>query len=233
MQHRIYPHGPFDALAPGVWRVKGGLSLPFTRNMIVVRLASGDLLIHSVVALSADGMRALEALGRPAYAIVPSAHHLLDAPYYKTRYANLTMLTIAAIRSEVERRVKIDGTVEDLLPALGIRLHPVPATKATEYVYDVPMPAGGRMLMANDVLGNVGAGADNFMGRNVLRHIWVPSGPPTVARLYRWTQAKDVNAIRRFLAGLAGTPDLRLVTVSHGEPVRDDPSAKLKALASA
>jgi len=46
------------------------------------------------------------------------------------------------------------------------------------------------------------------------------------------TQAKDVKAIRRFLAGLGNIRDLRLVTVSHGAPIRETPAAALKALAS-
>jgi len=178
-------------------------------------------------------MRAVEGLGRPAFAIIPSLFHLLDADFYKRRYPALQMLTPAAIRDKVAAKVPVDATVEDVLPSLGIGFHPVPATKTTEHVYDVPMPEGGRMLIINDVLGNVGAGAPGFVGQTFIRNVWVPSGPPTVARLYRWTQAKDVEAIKRFLAGLAATPDLRLITVSHGEPIRDNPAGKLRALAPA
>jgi hypothetical protein len=231
--HRIFPHGSLEELAPSVWRVKGGLAFPFTRNMIVLRLESGDLLLHSVVAMNAAGMAALERLGRPAYAIIPSLHHLMDAPFYKRRYPDLMMLAPESLRSAIEQKVKVDATVEDVLPALGIRLHAVPATKAVEYVYEAPMPAGGRMLMVNDALGNVGAGSDNFLGRALFRHIWVPRGEPRLGRLYRWTQARDAGEIQRFLARLATTRDLRLVTVSHGEPIREGAAAKLRALAPA
>lgn len=231
--HRVFSHGPIEELAPGVWRVRGGLSFPLYRNMIIVRLPSGELLIHSVVALNDEGMRALEQLGRPAFAIVPNKYHLRDAGFYKARYPSLQMLTPATIRDAIAPKVPVDATVEDVLPRLGIGFHPVPATKTAEHVYDVPMPDGGRMLIINDVLGNVGAGAPGLVGQAFIRNVWVPSGPPTVARLYRWTQVKDIGAIRRFLAGLAATPDLRLITVSHGEPIRDDPAGKLRALASA
>ena len=87
------------------------------------------------------------------------------------------------------------------------------------------------MLIVNDVLGNVGAGAPGVIGQAFIRNVWVPSGAPRVARLYRWTQVKDIAAVRRFLAGLAATPGLRLVTVSHGEPITDDPSGTLTRLA--
>lgn len=231
-EHRIFPHGGFEELASGVWRVRGGLPFPFTRNMIVVRLPGG-LLLHSVVALDEAGMQMLERLGRPAWSIVPSTAHKMDAPFYAKRYPDLKTLAPAAVRSAVEAKVAVDGTVEDVLPGLGIKLHAVPATKTPEYVYELAMPGGGRMLMANDALGNVNAAADNFLGQNLIRHIWVPGGDPAVGRLYRLTQAKDADAIRRFLAGLANVPDLRLVTVSHGDPIRESPAAKLRALAPA
>ncbi len=230
-EHRIYPHAPFEALAPGVWRVKGGLPFPLTRNMIVIRLAGGELLLHSVVALDDAGMKALEALGHPAYAIVPSAAHKMDSPFYKARYPAIAMLAPAAIRDRAASNVAITGTVEEILPRLNIKLHAVPATRTHEYVYEVPMPAGGTMLMFNDVLGNVGAGAPGFVGQNIMPHVTVPRGGPTVPRIFRWTQVRDVAAVRRFIGGLADIPDLRLATVSHGDPITSDVAAKLRSVA--
>lgn len=228
--HRIHPHGELQEIATGVWLVEGRLPIPITRNMIVVRLPSGELLLHSVIALSERGMKALEALGRPAFAIIPSKSHVGDAGFYKARYPDIQMLAVKALRPEHGANVPIDADVEDVLPRFGIVLHPVPATKAVEYVYEVPLAGGGRMLIANDVLGNVGAGAPGLLG-SMLTQFLLPKRDPEIARIYRLTQAKDVAAIRRFLSGLGGIPDLRLVTVSHGAPIRDAPAAKLKALA--
>lgn len=231
--HRVFPHGPIEELAPGVWRVRGGLSFPLYRNMIIVRLPSGELLIHSVVALDDNGMRALELLGRPAFAIIPNRYHYQDAGFYTARYPSLRMLTLAAIRDAIALKAPVDATVEEVLPRLGVGFHPVPATRSPEHVYDVAMPEGGRMLIINDILGNVGADAPGFIGRTFIRNVMVASGRPRVPRIYRWTQVKDLGAIKRFLAGLAATPDLRLVTVSHGEPIGDDPAGTLRAVASA
>jgi hypothetical protein len=133
MPHRIFPHDPPERLTEGVWRVRGGLSFPLYRNMIIVRLASGDLVIHSAVAMDDAGMKALEALGRPAYLIVPNRGHVMDAAFYKQRYPGMMVLTLAAIRDAVAAKTPVDATVEDILPALGFRLHAVPATRAEEY----------------------------------------------------------------------------------------------------
>jgi hypothetical protein len=198
--------------------------------MIVIRLASGGLVLHSLVALNEAGMKALEALGRPAYAIVPSQHHQMDAPFYRARYPDLMILCPEAARKYVEPHARIDGTVEDVLPALGVRLHAVPGLKIVEYAYDVPMPEGGRMLILNDVLGNVGA-TRGLIGWLIFRPLIEPGNGPRVADYFRRRHVRDLDTVKCFLAGLGTIRDLRLVTVSHGEPITDDPAAKLRALA--
>jgi hypothetical protein len=227
--YRIHHHDAAEALAPGVWRIRGNLTLPVTRNMIVIRLASGGLLLHSLIALDEAGMKALEALGRPAYAIVPSQHHQMDAPFYRARYPDLMILCPEAARIYVEPRSRIDGTVEDILPALGVRLHTVPGIKIVEYAYDVPMPEGGRMLLLNDVLANVGA-TRGFLGWLIFRKLIEPSEGPRVGDYFRRKHVRDLDTVNRFLAGLGTIRNLRLVTVSHGDPVAHDPASALKAL---
>jgi hypothetical protein len=141
------------------------------------------------------------------------------------------MMCVTAARAGIE--IAVDFTVEEVLPQIGFVLHPVPATKAIENVYEFAMPAGGRMLIANDVLGNVGAGADGFVGQAIVNRLWVPDrSGPDIGRVYRWMLARDVVQIRRFLADLANVPDLRLITVSHGDPITESPAEKLRALAA-
>jgi hypothetical protein len=229
--HRIYPHGHLQELAPEVWLLRGSSPRPVSRNMVVVRLISGDLVLHSVIALDDQGMKELEALGRPAYAIVPSMHHVMDAAFYKRRYPGLMMLCPDPIRLAIEVEVGIDDTVENVLPALGIRLHAVPATRSFEYVYDMPLSAGGRMLVFNDVMGNRGAPAKGVLGFLFGRLLWVGDKKPDVPPLYRMAVAKDRSAIRWFVANLGATHGLRLVTFSHGDPLTEHPGAILKSLA--
>ena len=46
--------------------------------------------------------------------------------------------------------------------------------------------------------------------------------PLGVTRIYRWMMTKDLKAITDFAHHLADIPDIRLITVSHGEPVLED-----------
>lgn len=228
--HKIHPHGLPEQLSDGVWIVKGSLAYPLHRNMVILRLPTGELLLHSVVALDDAGKMALDALGRPTWAIVPSASHMMDISLYKSRYPNLKVVAPAAILNAVEAKVPVVASVEDALPQFGFRLHEVPAARFPEYVYEFPLRTGGRMLIANDALGSRNTGdSSKFMGRLMTSLTGVPGNRLGIARIYRMAMTKDLAALRRFVAGLAEVPDLRLVTVSHGDPVTHDCAAALKA----
>ena len=230
---QIYPYTPPEAIADGVWRVRGNLAYPLHRNMIILRLANGDLVLHSVVAMEDSGLRALEALGRPAYAIVPSTIHVMDAPFYRAHYPAMKQLAPSASMAEIGRTVAIDGAVEDVLPSLGVKLHAVPGTKMVEFVYEFPLAGGGRALVANDIFGSAHAADDTrILGRLIVSHIAVPGHHLGIPRIYRWRFITDLAVVRSFAGDLAAIPDLRLVTVSHGDPVTAAPAEALRAVAA-
>lgn len=233
LPHAIYPYGPPEAIADGIWVIRGNLSYPLHRNMVVLRLPGGELVLHSVVAMEKAGLEALEALGTPAYSIVPSTLHTMDAPFYKQRYPGMKQLAPAAAMAEIGRTVALDGSVEHVLPSLGFTLHRVPGTKIAEFVYEAPLPGGGRLLMANDVFGSDHAADDTrLLGRLIVSHIAVPGHHLGIPRIYRWRFITDIGAVRAFAGDLAAAPDLRLITVSHGDPVTTAPADALRAIAT-
>ena len=229
--HQIFPHGPLEQLSEGVWRVRGTLSFPLMRNMIVLRLKTGDLLLHSVVALDAAGLAELKALGRVSHIVVPHVAHQLDTNFYRERFPDAKVLAPESARQAVAARGRLEGTVEEVLPGLGFTLHLAPGTKTPEYVYEWPLPSGGRLLMLSDLWGGTDAAdRSKFRGRTLVTFIAAAPAPLGLTRIYRWMMAKDVGAIRQFAHDLAKIPDIRLITVSHGEPVREDCAAALQAI---
>ena len=85
-------HEPWQKLSENLWWVRGPIpGIALQRCMTVVRLADGRLLIWSAMALDDASMQELEAWGTPAFLIVPSALHRLDAPAYKARYPKLSV----------------------------------------------------------------------------------------------------------------------------------------------
>lgn len=233
MAHRIFPHGLPEQLSNGVWRVRGGLVFPLHRNMIVLRMPSGELLLHSAVAMDDAGLKALGELGRPAYVVAPHHQHAMDAPFYAERYPGLKVLTPTVHREAVAAKSPGTLAMEDVLPGLGFTLHATPASRVLEYVLEWPLPSGGRMLIVNDALGSSDmTDKSKLLGRYVLGALGTPHDRLGIARIYRLSNVKDLAAHKAFIEHLADIPDLRLLTVSHGEPVKGDVAAALRAAAA-
>lgn len=71
-----------------IWEVSDALQIlgvEFGHRMTVVKLSSGDLWVHSPVALSNTVQTALTSLGTPCYFVAPSAFHdMYWEPYFNT-----------------------------------------------------------------------------------------------------------------------------------------------------
>ncbi len=219
-ENHVHPHGPVTEVVPGLWAVQGSLARgPIPRNMGIVRLADGTLLLHSVVALDPDGMQALAALGTASVMVVPSRFHRSDAVVYKNRYPDLLVVAPRASRASVERLVPVDADAEQALAPLGIEAISVPGCKQVELVYDVPVD-GGRALLCCDVLFNMQEhlpGVSGFFFRYVTRS----TGFFGISGLGRLLFMTDRPALREWLEQQAARDDLRAIVVSHGTPVTD------------
>lgn len=222
--HKIFPHGPLEPIAPGLWRVVGSLPFPLKRNMFVYRLPDGGLLLYSVVAMDEAGMAALEALGAPTWMVVPHTMHTMDAGFYAERYPNMKVAAPDAVRAR-RPALRVDATPEAGLAPLGIGVHEVPGGKCAEVVLDLPIE-GGRALIFTDLLGQ------NEGPVNAVVRLMGPPGGAGVARVVKLRQIKDKRAVRGFLERLAETPDLRLIAGCHGGVVDADCAAWLRSAAA-
>jgi hypothetical protein len=79
--------------------------------MTVMRVAGGDLAVHSAVRMSEPDMQRLDAIGRVAFVIAPNPFHASEAPWYATRYPEAMTLIPEPMRRKQERRMRIDGTL--------------------------------------------------------------------------------------------------------------------------
>jgi len=108
------PHGELVQLAENLWWVMGDLpNMGLKRSMTVARTTTGELVLHSAIAMDEDGMAQLEDLGRLAYLVVPNGWHRLDAPRYKARYPGLQVICPSKSRDFVEKKLPVDGTYDD------------------------------------------------------------------------------------------------------------------------
>ena len=221
---KIYPHGKPAPFAPGLWQVRGTLAFPLIRKMVIHRLPDETLLLHSVVAMDEDGMRALEAIGTPSVMVVPHPMHTMDAPFYARRYPDMKVVAPRDIAASLAGKLEVHATPEEALPALDIQPAVIPGMKYTEVVLDVPAAEGGRALLFTDL---VGRGKPKGLIARVL-------GPPRgsgVARIVKFRQIADRESVRGFLRRAAHTPSLRAAMGTHPQPGTDDASGFLRGAA--
>ena len=209
------------ALADGVWTTRapvGFLGLRLTSTMTVLRLAGGDLLLYSPVALTPERRAAVEALGPVAHLYAPNLFHHLWIGEWAAAFPGARVHAPSGLARK-RPGLRIDrshgvgaapepafaGSVEEL-PIAGFRM------KETALLH---RPSG--TLVVADLVSNVGrpshgwtatyARAMGFYDRIALS--WI----------IRCTGFDDKKAARRSLQGILDRPFDRF-TVGHGEPVR-------------
>lgn len=224
MTHPIFPHGEPRRLSENLWQVAGSLKLPVPRNMTIVRSARGELVLYSVIAMHEEGMRALEALGRPALMVIPHRRHQLDAPFYKARYPSLRVLAPDA--REV-RGVPVDGGLGELA-GLGLDAYVLPGNSYEDVVLEIPL-ADGRALCVCESLGNV---APSGWMKPLFKLLGPPGDSFGVARAVRWREIDDRTALRTWLLNQAARGDVRLLLFGHGEALVSDVPAALRRAAA-
>ena len=227
----IHPHGDVEALASNLWQVTGSLGKsPLPRNMVVWRSQTGGLLIHSGVCLDEEAMGELEALGEVRWIVVPCPLHRADAQPYRERYPKAQLLCPAAAREKVEEVVSVDATMEEVLPELGVILHVPQGLKPFELHLELPLKGGGKALVVTDALFNLGPCPPSGFGGFILKAMG-SVGPLGISRLGRFLLLKDRARFKAYLERLAEIPELKVLSVAHGEAVRADIANALRGAA--
>jgi hypothetical protein len=228
--HRLYPHGKLEALAPNLWQVRGSMSFPIRRNMTVYRLPDGTLLLYSVVAMDEAGMKELEALGRPSVMVIPHGYHRMDSGFYKQRYPDLKVACPSDSKQRAEELCqRVDGTPEEILGPLGIKVHPVHGVRRGEFALEVDIP-GGKALITNDVVGSREPGEKLTLVARL-------TGPPPghrlgVARIFRVMMVRNKVELRSWLHLMAENPAVKIVTASHAPAVMSECAEALREAAT-
>lgn len=211
--NRILPHGPFVQLAENLWWLQGTLQgMSLKRCMVVVKLASGGLLIHNAIELEEAERKQLESFGRPEILVVPSAIHRLDAPRYKARYPELRVYAPSGARAEVEKVIAVDATYEQFPAEDAAALLPLAGIDDREGVLRV-RSKDGTTIVVNDVVFNMDKKTD-FLGWAFTTVMGSAPGP-RISRLGKLLLVKDKKSLKADLLRLADTPDLVRFIVAH------------------
>jgi len=229
-QWTVLPHGKMVQIDENILTVVGEIHMPLMdlqRRMTVVRLSDANLVIFSAIALDEEEMSALEGYGRPAYLIVPSDKHRLDAKTWKDRYPEIQVVAPEGARAKVNEAVPVD-TVTPRFDDPNVQFVTVPGTRDREAALVVRTP-NGTSLVLNDVVGNI-RDAAGFGGW--LLHLAGFAGKDAqIPAVVKMAVIENTKALRSQLLQWAEIDSLVRVLVSHGSPIEDNPRQVLRELA--
>ena len=219
-------HGDLIRISDNVWRVEGEVPrMLLKRQMVVVRDASRQLLLHSAIALDDRRMAQLAALGTLRWLVVPNGWHRLDAAAYRARFPELVVVAPSGAIARIREVVAVDLSYEQFPAHHMLRCHAAPWSKPKEGVIEV-RDGPCTLLVFNDLIFNPkGSGLSEWMYR-LLRQ--GPQVPWLAKRMF----ARERAELRNWLSQLADTEGLRVVVPGHGDPLMSDASGTLRKIAA-
>jgi hypothetical protein len=228
-QWTVLPHEKMRSFEDKLVTVAGDLPMPlgdFPRRMTVVRLANGQLVIFSALALDEPEMRALEKFGKPSFLIIPSEIHRMDAKIWKERYPDLLVIAPPGARRRAEELVDVDTTEPDFGDP-SVRYVNVPGTDGGEAALLVETSTGTTLVIC-DLIWNVHH--RRGFGGWLFRLFRLTSESPQIASVVRM-KIKDKRALRDQFLSWANLDGLNRIVVCHGDIVERDPPGVLRDLA--
>lgn len=222
----VLPHGQLTQINERILTVVGELKMPLLRlprRMTAVRLASGDLVIFSAIALEDHEMAELEKFGTPKFLIVPSVMHRLDAPAYADRYPDVTVVAPRAGADKIREVVPVDSSAP-VFGDTGVRYIELAGDSALEVDC-----ADGMTLVVNDLIGDIHG--ESGIGGWLLRMMGFAGDEPHVPAPVKLLMGEHKRDVAQQFRRWAQNPNLRRIIVSHGDPIVSDPQSALRKLA--
>jgi hypothetical protein len=227
---KVLPHGKLTEVDQNILTVTGSIPMPLAnlpRRMTIARLTGKRLVVFSAIALDESSMRVLETYGKPAFLVVPSDKHRLDAKIWKDRYPDMLVIAPLGSRKKVEEVVHVDALVPKFDDPT-VEFITVAGTGAHEAALLIHTPNGSTLVL-NDLVGNIRntSGFDGWF----LRMMKFAGDEPTISRPAQWNLIRDRPALRAQFLKWAALPTLKRILVSHGEPIDADPAEALRDFA--
>ena len=218
------PHEPLQELADNLRWVRAPIpGISIKRSMTLVRLADSRLVIWSAVALDAASMAELEAWGTPAFLIVPSALHRLDAAAYRARYPALRVFGPRGARKAIEQiGLPLDGLLQDFPHDSQISFRPIAGINDKEGAM-LLRSGDGTTVVLNDLIFKMPMPSD-FPSNLIVKALGSAPGP-RVSRIVKLLWCDDKPALRADLQTLSEIPDLTRLIVAH-DSVAHGPAAR-------
>lgn len=239
------PYEPINTLKPvsgDVWIVDGPIThfryfgtqvpfitLPFPTRMTIVRLANGDLWIHSPTALTPELKSEIEALGPVRHLIAPNKIHFWWVPEWKKAFPDAKAYAARWVRNRAGERggaFDLDLTADpDPSWADEMNQTAVPGSYMTEIVF---MHRRSRTLILADLIQNYEAAKiHNALYRCILASVGTlhPDGKtPADLRLSFRPRRREVQEAVQAMIGWG--PER--IIIAHGRWYKSNAVAELQ-----
>jgi hypothetical protein len=226
---KVLPHGPLTEVEPGLLTVVGQIPMPlgnFPRRMTVVGLTNKRTAIFSPIPLREDAMARIEALGEPAYLIVPNGGHRLDLRPFRKRFPKAKIVTAPGSKARVEEAAEPVQT----RAALGDRARLITLAGCNDAELAMMVRSGNEIsLLTNDIIGHVAH--PKGIGAKLMARLMGFGPRPRITRPAKWFYIKDKAALAAQLREWSKIEGLRRLIPSHGDIV-DRPAAALERIAT-
>jgi len=211
--------------------MEGTLKNGLKRNMVVYKMKTGGLFLHSVVALNKEAMKQLDSFGKPEIILIPNGHHTMDAGVFKTRYPGAKLLAPKSMHTLLQKKgLNIEEAAGDIPKETGIMPIVVPGFKQSgglgiggEMVFEVELN-DGRAFVFCDLMTN------NSEGKGLAKALL--GGEFKCPRLIRWLLVKEKSKMKQWLLDMSGKEDVKAICVAHGKPIVDQSSQAFKDAAA-
>lgn len=206
-------------IADNLWMLRYPLKLvgcSLGRNVTVIRLSTGQLVVHSTAPFTQEDISRILSWGEPAWLVDSTNFHDTCADLGRAAFPDIPYLIPSGFPKATGR---LEHSILPCPEEWGDELQVVELAgmpKLNEHVF---FHAPSRTLILSDLLFNLGEDAGKWT-TFFFRVVSGMSGYPNQSRLFR-SMIRDPDAFRRTL-DIMMEWDFERVIVAHGEPITVD-----------
>ena len=221
-------YDPIREVAPGLWCIDGDWQeSEFRRRMTVMRVSSGDLVIHASILLRPEDIDSLKRLGRVVAIVVPNWIHGSDGPALAGHFPDAHLYVPAATQKKFSKLHPRVRSLETEWPAeleREVACIPVEGTRVHEAVF---VHRSTRTLVVTDLVFNMPVEAFKGMMLKFVRWNGM-AGKFGPSRVMKYLVTSDRKALFRSLDRIQ-THDFDRVIMNHGTILESGGKALLKS----
>ena len=216
-----------QSFGENIWTLGGDdvrmFGIPFTTRMTIVRLASGDLWLHSPVKPTAERRAAIQALGQVAYLVAPNKFHSLGVGAWKEHCLDAEVWVSPEFTTRHKDAV-VEGVLDGGSPWTGEIEHTLFGGNRI-FLFDemIFFHAASRTLIVTDVIQRHDPKGQGMFWTGIKRMIGVLGEEGGVAIDLRLT-LRDKEAVRQSVAHILKWPFDKMI-ISHGFCAQEDARA--------